>query len=48
MDFVTYHAAEEFVKNIKELNPERYKEVSLKDVLPYFDKISRMLDKIKA
>jgi len=48
MDFVTYHAAEDFIKGLKELDPIRYREVSVKDVLPYFDKITKMLDRIQA
>lgn len=48
MDFITYDAAYAFVKNLKEVDPVRYKEIKVDDVLPYFEKMSSMLDKIRA
>ncbi|MDO8554552.1 MAG: hypothetical protein Q7S22_07120 [Candidatus Micrarchaeota archaeon] len=48
MDFVTYHAAEDFVKGLKELDPIRYREISLKDVLPYFAELTRRIERIRS
>lgn len=47
MDFVTYDAAYEFVNRLKEIDPVKYKEIKIDDVLPYFDKLEEMLDKIR-
>lgn len=46
MDADAYSAAKEFVKELKQLDPEFYREVTLLDVLPYFDKLARKIDKL--
>lgn len=46
MDKDTYSAAKEFVKEIKEVDPELYKDVRIRDVLPYFDELARKIERL--
>ncbi len=46
MDKDAYSAAREFVKELKEVDPEFYKDVAIKDVLPYFDELARKIENL--
>ncbi|MBS3068715.1 hypothetical protein J4450_08475 [Candidatus Micrarchaeota archaeon] len=46
MDRDAYFAARDFVKELKEVDPRFYREVSVSDVLPYFDKIVRKIERM--
>lgn len=47
MDRDAYFAARDFVRELKEVDPKFYGGVSVGDVLPYFDKIVRKIEKIQ-
>ncbi len=48
MNREVYSAANEFVKGLKEVDPEYYKDINVRDVLPYFKAIVRKIDLIKS
>lgn len=47
MDREVYSAAHDFVKGLKEVDPVFYREVRIRDVLPYFHKIARRIERIR-
>ena len=47
MDRDAYFAARDFVKELKEVDPKFYGDVDVKDVLPYFDKIVRKIERMR-
>ncbi len=46
VDQDAYSAACEFVKEIKEVDPELYRDVKVKDVLPYFDELAKKIERL--
>ena len=46
MDHDAYAAAREFVKELKHADPEFYKNVGIRDVLPYFDQLARKIEQL--
>ncbi len=46
MDADAYSAAQEFVKELKEADPELYKNIGIRDVLPYFDELARKIEQL--